>query len=117
VAYHYIIVRSLIALSAALRNDSVERQKAVDSLFLALQARDPEFTNKELPNVESAFEALVLLQQYFPDSNHEIGNAQQSEALRALSDYCVVKMRRGELPVAPGAWGRYLYFARANLPI
>jgi hypothetical protein len=51
-----------------------------------------------------------LLQQYFPDSSRTIGEAQQAEALQALESYCVAKFRAGSLPVAPGAWGRYLAY-------
>ncbi|HVT27064.1 MAG TPA: hypothetical protein VHE81_03510 [Lacipirellulaceae bacterium] len=114
ITYHYIIVRSLVSLAAALKDGSPERQQAASSLLLALRARDPEFTSKEIPDVESALEALVLLQQYFPDSTRTIGEAQQTEALRAVASYCIVKVRAGGLPVAPGAWGRYLYLVRAH---
>jgi hypothetical protein len=115
ITYHYILVRSLVALSAALKQDDPERKHATQSLLLALRAHDAEFTMNSIPDVESAFEALVLLQQYFPDSDRSIGAAQQREALRAITAYCVSKVRGGALPVAPGAWGRYLAYARTNV--
>ncbi len=113
-AYHYVIVRSLVALAAALKNESHERQTAVNSLLLALRARDPDFTSNRIPDVESAFEALVLLQQYFPNSSRSMGDAKQADALRALASYCIAKVRAGGLPVSPGVWGRYLEYARSN---
>jgi len=113
--YHYILVRSLVSLAAALKDDSHDRQNVIDSLLLALRARDPEFTSEEIPDVESAIEALVLLQLYFPYSTKTVGQAHQAEALRAVSSYCVAKVRAGGLPVAPGAWGLYLYYARTTV--
>ena len=114
VAYHYVIARSLVALAAALKDDGVERPQAVNALRLALEARDPEFTGGTIPDVESALEALVLLQQYLPESSREIGKVQQLAALRAVADYCVANVRAGRLPVAPSAWGRYLNYARGT---
>jgi hypothetical protein len=116
VAYHYILVRSLVSLSAALKDNPHERKTSIESLLLALRARDYDFTSKGIPDVDSAFEALVLLQQYFPDSDRSIGSAQQGQALNALSAYCVSKVRDGGLPVAPGVWGRYLVYARGKKP-
>jgi hypothetical protein len=108
IAYHYAIVRSLVALAAALKESTPERAQAERSLLLALKARDRDFTSKGIADVESTFDALLLLQQHFPHSRRSIGEAQQAEALRALESYCVAKFRAGYLPVAPGVWGRYL---------
>jgi hypothetical protein len=114
ITYHYILVRSLVALSAVLKQDDPERKHATESLLLALRAHDAEFTTTGIPDVESAFEALLLLQRYFPDSDRNIGSAQQGEALSAITAYCVSKVRDGGLPVAPGVWGRYLAYTRAS---
>lgn len=114
ITYHYILVRSLVALSAALKQDDPERKQATEALLLALRAHDSEFTGQTIPDVESALEALLLLQQEFPSSDRSIGSAQQREALRAIIAYCVANVREGGLPVAPGAWGRYLAYARAK---
>jgi hypothetical protein len=114
ITYHYILVRSLVALSAALKDNDPERKHALESLLLAMRAHDAEFTTNGIPDVESAFEALLLLQKYFPDSDRSVGSAQQREALSAITAYCVSMVRDGKLPVAPGAWGRYLAYARAN---
>jgi hypothetical protein len=114
ITYHYILVRSLVALTAALKDNDSARKRATDALLLGLRAHDAEFSRKAIPDVESAFEALLLLQQYFPDSDRSIGEAQQTDALGAIAAYCVSKVREGTLPVAPGVWGRYLAYARAR---
>ena len=101
IEYHFVIVRSLVSLA-------LDRK----SLQLALQARDSEFTNGQIPNVSSALEALVLLQTYYPNSESILGDCQQQPALDAIGAYCVDGVRKGGLPVDPGPWGRYLFYLK-----
>ena len=59
--YHYIIVRGLASLIAAMDDNDADRSTAIACLRLALQARTPEFVQKGVMNKESALEALLLL--------------------------------------------------------
>jgi hypothetical protein len=61
--------------------------------------------------VDSAFEALLLLELHLPDSTKRIGDVEQNAALDVLESYCLAKFRAGSPPVAPGVWGLYLDYA------
>ena len=110
--YHYIIVRSLVSLAAALEAGTPEHRQAKDALLLALQSRNRDFITDGVANVDSAFEALLLLEQYFPNSVGNIGDGQQYEAFDALEAHCLSKFRAKSPPCAPGVWGRYLAYLR-----
>jgi hypothetical protein len=106
--YHYILVRSLVSLASALETDSPEQRQAIDALRLALEARNKDFSAEGIANVDSAFEALLLLEERFPNSEQSIGPHGQDAARAALAAYCVAKHRAKSPPTAPGVWGLYL---------
>jgi hypothetical protein len=106
--YHYILVRSLVSLASALNEGAPDRKQAEEALRLALAARNPEFSQKGVGNADSAFEALLLLDERFPHSEESLGPAGQAAALATLEAYGVAKFRANSPPVAPGVWGRYL---------
>jgi hypothetical protein len=111
--YHYILLRSLVSLAACLDEDSPEYRQATDALVLGLKARNEGFVTQGIGNVETPFEVLLLMEQYFPESKDRIGNVHHSEALQALETYCVAQFRAKRPPVAPGVWGRYLNYLRS----
>jgi hypothetical protein len=106
--YHYILVRTLVSLASALEESSAEQRQALDALRLALQARNKDFIAKGIGNTDLALEALLLLEQNFPDSTRSVGEAGQKEAVDAIEAYCVAKMRDKQPALMPAAWGLYL---------
>jgi hypothetical protein len=108
--YHYIMLRSLVSLAAALEPKTPEHDAAVHALRLGLEAHNGQFATQGVGNADTAFETLLMLKELFPESTQSIGNAQQEEAFKALESYCVTRFRQGKAPLKPGVWGRYLNF-------
>ena len=114
-AYHYILVRSLVSLAAACEEGTPERSQAIESLKLALEAHSESFTKKGIGNVDSAMEAHLLLEQRFSASDRSIKGKGRDVPMNALEAYSVSRFRRRSLPVSPGVWGRYLNHASTRL--
>lgn len=113
--YHYLIVRSLVALVAALKPGSSEYQEAAAALELALRARNDSLASGAIVNVDCALEANVLLQQYLAKSNPKLIHEADERALRVVGGYCVQKARNGRMPVAPAVWGRFLAYSHRQI--
>lgn len=97
ITYHYIITRAMTSLMQVASGS--DRLQALKCLRLALAARNIDFETRGVGNVESALEALLLLNESSP-------------ALSTLERYCTAKYRTGSMPVAPGVWGRFLAYRR-----
>ncbi len=108
--YHYILIRSLVSLVSLLDPSDPDRPKAIESLRLALKARNPDFVQHGIGNADSAIEALLLLRKRIPDSSELFAGCGQESALIALSRYSIARARRGSFPLSPGNWGRFVEY-------
>lgn len=106
-AYHYIMIRALAALAAALPKDDLDLPALTESLRLALSARNPDF-KKGVVNVESAVEALIQVQSLPPRLAAKLPGCGTDEALDTLERYAAAGFRAGKGPLGPGAWGQLL---------
>jgi hypothetical protein len=107
-AYHYIIVRSLVRLTSVLDVRDPDRAEALSALRMALKARNVDFQRHGIGDVDSALEALLLLVQDLPASADLLGDCGQDAALESLGLYASAAFRSRRLPTRPGVWGRYL---------
>ena len=108
-AYHYIMVRGLAALAAAMPKDDADLPAVVDSLRLALSARNPDF-EKGIVNADSAVEALVRVKMLPPHVAEKLTGCKTDEALGTLERYAAEGFRAGKPPLGPGAWGQMLAY-------
>ena len=106
--YHYILIRSLVSLVSLLDPSDPDRPKTIESLRLALKARNPDFVERGIGNADSAMEALLLLQKRVTDSADLCAGCGQDDALDALARYSIARVRRGSFPLSPGNWGRFV---------
>ena len=115
--YHYIMVRALVSLAAVLEEGSADREKAIEAVSLALAAHKADFSanSKGLGNVESCLDAVLNLEELFPESSKLIPDGGQLQAIAAIESYCVARHRAGAPPASPGVWGRFLRY-RASHP-
>lgn len=112
-AYHYIMVRSLAALAAVLPRDDRDGPAVVESLRLALKARNPDF-RKGVANADSAVEALVRVKALPPHVAEKLAGCGTDEALDTLERYAAAGFRAGRGALGPGAWGQLLEYRRGN---
>ncbi len=112
-AYHYIMVRGLAALAAALPKDDPDLPAVVKALRLALKARNPDFKTG-VCNTDSAVEALLRVKALPPHVATELTECGTEEALDALEKYAADGFRRGKMPVGPAAWGQLLEVAHTR---
>jgi hypothetical protein len=106
IAHHYIMVRALGSLAAAMDARDPERKICLRALTLALQARNREYTPKRICQIDAALEALLLLERDLP----ALPDAGRAATLNLLSRYAAAWFRLGRAPVSPGVWGRYLEY-------
>jgi hypothetical protein len=109
-AYHYILVRGIAALAAALDANDPERPAAIACLRLALLARNGDFGEKGLTNKDSALEALLLLKTDARLHIAELEGCRTDEALGVLERAVRAEFRSGRLPLSPRVWGRFLEY-------
>lgn len=106
-AYHYIMVRGLAALAAVLPKDDPDLPGIVESLRLALLARNPDF-EKGIVNADSTVEALLRVKSLPPHVAEKLTGCQTDEALATLERYAAAGFRVKKTPLGPGAWGLLL---------
>jgi hypothetical protein len=106
-AYHYIMVRGLAVLAAAMPKDDADLPAVVDSLRLAPSARNPEF-EKGIVNADSSAEALVRVKMLPPHVAEQLTGCETDEARGTLERYSAEGFRVGEPALGPGAWGQSL---------
>ena len=106
-AYHYIMVRGLAALAAVTPKDETDLPAVVESLRLALNARNLDF-KKGIVNADSTAEALVRVKVLPPHVAEKLNGCQTDEALATLERYAAEGFRAKKTPLGPGAWGLLL---------
>ncbi len=110
-AYHYIIVRGLAALAASMPSDDADLAAVVESLRLALLARNPDFVNG-IFNADSSVEALLLVETLPPHIAVKLTECKSTEALEILERYAAEGFRRSKNPLSPGTWGQLLAYQK-----
>ncbi|MGL5096305.1 MAG: hypothetical protein ACRDD1_11990, partial [Planctomycetia bacterium] len=108
-AYHYILVRSVASLAAVLPRTDDDWDTVVDSLRIALQARNPDF-RKGVVNADSAVEALVLVKSLPPVVAERLVDCDTENALDTLERYATERFRAKQAPLGPAAWGQLLAY-------
>jgi len=108
--YHYIIVRALARYVSVLEPEHPMRQVVVDALRHALQARNGDYLDGTVPNVESTLDALLVLELVLDNSGIVIGDVRQREVIHMLARIPVALFSSGKLPVSPVVWGRLLEY-------
>ncbi|MEI8379537.1 MAG: hypothetical protein WCJ09_05380 [Planctomycetota bacterium] len=108
-AYHYIMVRGLAALAAAMPKDDADLPAVVESLRLALSARNPDF-EKGIFNADSSVEALIRVKMLPPHVAEKLADCKTNDALETLERYAGEGFRARKTPLGPGAWGQLLEY-------
>jgi hypothetical protein len=107
-SYHYIMLRALSALTAAMPSDDPARPEIVQALKLGLHARNPDFLGPGAPNKDHAMETLVFVNRDFATEPAFLRDTQSAEAFDALAKLVSEQARRGGLPLGPRSWGLFL---------
>jgi hypothetical protein len=110
-AYHYILVRGLAALAAVMPKGDLDLPAVVESLRLALLARNPDF-EKGVVNADSAVEALTVVKGLPPHVGEKLAKCHTDEALATLERYAADGFRAKKTPLGPGAWGQLLAYRK-----
>ena len=113
--YHYILVRGIASLIAAMKDNDPDRTTAISSLRLALRARNRDFAEKGVADKDSALESLLLLKMEPRLRIPELGGCGTDEAIDVLERMVTAEFRSGRLPLAPGVWGRFLEYKKSTL--
>lgn len=113
-AYHYIMIRALAALATVMPKDDPDLPTVVQSLRLALIARNPDF-EKGVFNADSSMEALIQVKMLPPHVAEKLTECHTNEALEILELYSAEGFRARRAPLSPGAWGKLLaYLSRSR---
>lgn len=113
-AYHYIMMRALIRLAAAMPEHHAAREDVMRSLTLGLRARNSEIIERGAMTLDKSFEALLLANRLFADQPRWLQETRSQEALHALCTLIAEHARHGKTPLAPGEWGLFLETAAAR---
>ncbi|MBA4192015.1 MAG: hypothetical protein C0467_28890 [Planctomycetaceae bacterium] len=108
-AYHYIMVRGMAALAAVMPKDDADLPAVVESLSLALSARNPDF-EKGIVNADSSVEALIRVKILPPHVAMKLTECKTNEAFQTLERYSAEGFRARKTPLGPGAWGQLLAY-------
>ncbi len=106
--YHYIMLRALARLAAALPREHAARGGVIDALRLGLRARNAEVIERGVMNKDKALEALLLVNRLFKDDSAFLRDTLSDEALRAMGLLVSEESRHGKLPVGLSEWGLFL---------
>jgi hypothetical protein len=107
--YHYIMVRGLAAMAAVMPKDDADLPAVVESLRLALSARNPDF-EKGIFNADSSVEALIRVKSLPTHVAEKLVECKTNEALATLERYAAEGFRARKTPLGPGAWGQLLEY-------
>ncbi len=69
-----------------------------------MHARNSEFTNKGIMNVDSSLEAILLFKSLSAEQQKTIGSCQVDEALASWSGIALSRLRKGEDRSVRGRW-------------
>lgn len=112
-AYHYIMVRGLAALAAVMPKDDADLPSVVESLRLALSARNPDF-EKGIFNSDSSVEALIRVKLLPLHVAEKLMDCETNEAFETLERYASEGFRARKSPLGPGAWGQLLEYRKGR---
>jgi hypothetical protein len=107
-SYHYIMLRALAAVAAALPEQDVRRPALINSLVLGLRARNRDFVNGRATNKNSAMDALITANRLFAQDTAFLRDTLSAEALEKLGLLVAAQYRRGAAPLDPREWGMFL---------
>ncbi len=107
-AYHYIMLRALAHLAAAMPKDDPARPEIFQSLKLGLRARNQDFLGPGAPNKDHAMEVLVYVNRRFYDDKEFLRDTFSVEALDALAKLVSNQARKGDAPLSPRPLGMFL---------
>jgi hypothetical protein len=110
-SYHYIMLRSLAELAAALPRSNSKRVEILSALKLGLRARNKDILGPGAPNKDKAIETLLMVNQLFADDPVFLKETLSAEALDALGKLVSAQARRGRAPLGPREWGMFLSHA------
>ncbi len=111
--YHYIMVRGLAALAAVMPKVDADLPAVVESLRLALSARNPDF-EKGIFNADSSVEALIRVKMLPPHVAEKLADCKTKEAFETLEVYAAEGFRARKTPLGPGAWGQLLAYRKSH---
>ena len=106
--YHYIMLRSLVALATVMPQDGPERPEVMRSLSLGLKARNKDFVERGASNKDHALQVLLVVNREFAADTAFLVETQSLAALDALTKLISEEARRGKNPTGPRAWGMFL---------
>jgi hypothetical protein len=109
-SYHYIILRSLAELAAALPADNVDSARVTAALRLGLTARNKDFLGPGAPNKDMAMETLLLVNRAFASDGAFLRDTLSADALDALAKLVSGQARAGGSPLGPKQWGQFLEY-------
>lgn len=112
-AYHYIMLRALAQLAAALP-EGAEREEVRQALALGLRTRNAEIVTKGTMTKDKAMEALLLVHRLLGKDSTFLRETQSDAALEALGKLVSEQARRGKSPLGPREWGLFLAAAKAR---
>ena len=107
-AYHYIMLRGLGQLAAAMPPDDARRPEVLRALALGLKARNAEIVSRGVMNKDKASETLLLIQRWFANDAAFLRDTLTTEALHQLVKLVSAQSRAGKLPLGPREWGLLL---------
>lgn len=108
-AYHYIMIRALLALVAVLPENDPDRPAILESIRLAFKARNPDF-KKGIINGDSALEALLRAKRLPPAILAELGDCQIDMALSSLEAYGIERWRAEKPSLGASVWSDWLAY-------
>lgn len=116
--YHYIMLRGLTELAAALPASDPRRPEVVAALMRGLRARNRDFLGRGAPNKDSAMETLLMVNRTFANDKAFLDESLSRDALDALARLVSAQARRGNVPLGPHAWGLFMaHVAERRAPL
>ena len=109
-AYHYIMLRALAQLAAALPADDPARAEVRAALARGLTARNREFVTQGVMTREKAMEVLLLVHRLFAGEPDFLRETASTAALDALARQASAEARHGKAPLGPREWGLFLEY-------
>ncbi len=109
-AYHYIMMRALVQLTAVIPPDHVARPEILSALSRGLKTRNGEMVVRGVMNKEHALESLLLVNQIFKNDAAFLLETQSRAALSAVVRLVSDEARHGRQPLGPGPWGVFLEY-------